>query len=369
MSASQLWLDVDWAEPASALPVVTEFLRSVRPRDGVQLAVPSGSLPEQEAGDRLVALLSGVPDFAALGHRLPDITVHEGALPAGAEVATVEGLRETRKELAQFVAVTPVMDRVDWAREWRPHPGFRHLVVDNASTDGTAEALVAAGAEVVVNPERIGRVPNWHAAMAAFRDRSGLPWMKWLFAGDELLPGAADVLADAVAAHPEARMVVAEYYIRFPDGRMHRWTQLPETRVVEPEESLERSAVKNWFGSPTGQSFHRDALGDVDFGLQNWPADWQAALLVAKRHPVLYVNEPVGVFDMPSRRYYQAKSERVDSLVQEMSLQLQSLEHLREIAPDRDVSRLELEIQAKAANQLSQRVAAHVSAAGWASAA
>ena len=294
--------------------------------------------------------------------------MHEGPLPPGAEVlgtttpdAVTESrrrLHELRRGLATIAAVTPVLDRGEWARTWQTEPGFHHLVVDNASADETAALAAAAGAEVVVQARTVGRVANWVSAMHHFSERTSLPWLKWLFAGGGLLPGAADLVDAAIADHPQARLIVAEYLIRAADGTTTHWRQLPETRIVMPGESLERSARNgNWFGAPIAQAFHRDVLGEVEFGSQPWVADWQAALSIARAHPVLYIAEPIGIFDLSSRRFFKTQELTVHSLVQELSLRQQSVQTLVARAPDDPaIQSLELEVDRHAAEALAARV-------------
>lgn len=364
----RIWVEIDWDAPGPAVALVGEFVRAARPSDGVELGLATGSLSEADAAARLVAGLNDLPGFAERGASLPEVAVHEGAAPAGAEIlgtatssAFAESrlrLHELRRELATIAAVTPVLDRAEWARGWLTEPGFHHLVIDNASSDDTAALAAAAGAEVVVQPATVGRVANWVSAMHHFRERTSLPWLKWLFAGDELLPGAADLLDAAIAEYPQARLIVAEYLIRAADGTITHWRQLPETRIVMPGESLERSARDgNWFGAPIAQAFHRDVVGEVEFGSQPWVADWQAALTIARSHPVLYIAEPIGVFDLRSRRFFKTQELTVHSLVQELSLRQQSVQALTDRAPeDPDIQRLELEVDRHAAEALAARV-------------
>lgn len=364
----RIWVEVDWDAPGPAVQLVGEFVRAARPSDPVELGLPTGSLSEADAAARLVAGLNELPGFAERGNRLPEVAVHDGAIPDGAEVlgtATDQALAESRqrlhelrRQLATIVAVTPVLGRADWARAWQTEPGFHHLVIDNASSDDTAALAVAAGAEVVVQPATVGRVANWVSAMHHFRERTSLPWLKWLFAGDELLPGAADLLDTAIAEHPQARLIVAEYLIRAADGTTTHWRQLPETRLVMPGESLERSARDgNWFGAPIAQAFHRDVVDEVEFGSQPWVADWQAALSIARAHPVLYIAQPIGIFDLSSRRFFQTQELTVHSLVQELSLRQQSVQALVERAPDDpSIQSLELEVDRHAAEALAARV-------------
>lgn len=367
MERERFWVGVDWSAPEEALTVADAYVANIRFCDPVELCLATGSLPEPEAAARVAELVRARPAFAIRAERLPELVVVEGEVPADvprdrrlARSSAAASLRTAREELASYVAVTPVRDRAEWASRFAPQPGFLHLVSDNASSDRTGDLAAAAGARVVRQPVALSRLGSWRAAIDAFATETDAAWLKWLFAGDELLPEAADVLDAGLAAHPEARLVVCEYLIRDAGGRLERWRTVGETRLLEPADSLLRSATDgNWFGAPIAHLVHRDAVADVEFGCQPWVADWQACLSVAARHPVLYIAEPIGIFDMASRRYYSAQARRVGSLVQELSLRLQSLERLREWAEGRELSELERRVHREAALALARRVQEH----------
>lgn len=367
MERERFWVGIDWSAPEQALTVADAYVANIRFSDPVELCLATGALPEPEAAARIAELVRTRPAFAARAERLPELVVVAGEVPADvpqdrrlAPSSAAATLRDAREGFAAYVAVTPVRDRAEWASRLMPQPGFLHLVSDNASSDGTAELAAAAGARVVRQPAALSRLGSWRAAIDAFATETDAAWLKWLFAGDELLPAAADVLDAGLAAHPEARLVVCEYLIRHPDGKLTRWSTVPETRLIEPAEALALSAAEgNWFGAPIAHLFHREALADLELGCQAWVADWQACLSVASRHAVLYVAEPVGIFDMASRRYYSAKAQRVDSLVQELSLRLQSLERLGERHSGHDLSEVERRVHREAADALARRVQAN----------
>jgi hypothetical protein len=364
MGTEQYWASVDWDAPAAAIDIAERFVANVRAADGIELHLAVGELGEAEAAERVVGLIRERPVIAARWSRLPEIAVSAGRIPD--DVAATHRLRPdsadqtlsaVRERVAPYVAVSPVRNGAAWAARVGPEPGFVHLAVDNASSDDTAERLEAAGVRVLRRQDALPRLGSWRAALAAFTDETTAEWMKWLFAGDELLPGAADLLDAARAAHPEARLIICEYEIREPDGRLTHWRTVPTTRLLEPDESMALAAkAGNWFGSPIGHALHRDLIDEVDFGCQEWVADWQACLGIAARHPVLYVAESIGVFDVASRRYYSAKAGAVDSLVQELSLRMQALDRLRQHNPKRDLAELERAVHLEAATALSQRV-------------
>lgn len=336
MTVVRMWLAVEWDAPDAALRALEGFARSVRAGDPAELAVAAGPLSEEEAGARLLALMHDHPELSGRMASLPQVAVHAGDVPADVEAhlrlpGPGEGaLRVLREELAPYVALTPILNQESWARRWQPEAGFRHLVVDNASDDDTAQVLADRGADVVVNERRLSRVDNWRRALEVFLEIGEAEWVKWCFAGDRLLPGAADVLDEAIAAHPNVRVICAEYQYRHPDGGVTKVAPLKETKLLSSVEALYRFAVQgNWMGGPIGIALHRDVVAEIDFGEHAWVADWQASMSLARRHPVLHVAKPIGFFDSARARYHSAREKDVSTIVQDAAMRYQALEHLR----------------------------------------
>ncbi len=340
MSALELWLDVDWSAPEPALRALERYARSVRAGDSAQLVVAAGELGEEEGRARLMTLVGADADLSARASALPQIAVRSGGVPADVEEHLrlpgpgEQALHVLREGLAPYVALTPVLNQEAWARTWQPEAGFRHLVVDNASDDDTAQILADRGADVVVNDTRVSRVDNWARALQVFLEIGEAEWMKWVFAGDRLLPGAADVLDDAIAAHPDVRVICAEYQWKHLDGAVTKFAPLKETKLVDTVEALYRFALQgNWMGGPIAIALHRDVISEIDFGNHSWVADWQASLSLALRHPVLHVNRTIGLFDASRGRYHSARCLDTSTIVQDAAMRYQALEHLRELAP------------------------------------
>jgi hypothetical protein len=347
----QMWLSVDWDAPEPALRALEAYCRSVREGDPAELMIAGGALEKNEAGARLMQLVNQDPELSTRVKLLPDITVVDGDIPAEVEdhlrlPGPGEGaLHVLREELAPYVAVTPVLNQAGWAKSWQPEAGFRHLVIDNASDDGTAQILSDRGADVIVCEDRVGRVENWARSLQLFLQATDAEWMKWCFAGDRLLPGAAGVLDRAIAAYPDAKVITADYQMKHPDGGVTKFAAMTDTKVVEPVESLYRFVLQgNWMGGPIAIALHRDVIEEIEFGHLPWVADWQASFSLARRYPVLHVAEPIGLFDLTRGRYHTAHEKDVSTIAQDGSMRYQALAILREIAPHLPLDEAEAKI-------------------------
>jgi hypothetical protein len=359
----RMWLSVDWDAPEPALRALEKYCRSVRECDPAELLVAGGTLEKEQAGARLLELLNQDPELSARLGSLPDVTVVDGDVPDDIdEHLRLPGpgepaLRVLREELAPYVAVTPVLNQEEWARTWQPEAGFRHLVIDNASDDDTAQILSDRGADVVVNETRLSRVDNWRRAVQVFQELDAGEWMKWVFAGDRLLPGAATVLDNAIAEYPDVRVITAQYQMRHPDGGVTRFAGLRDTQLVPTAEALHRFVLQgNWMGGPIAIALHRDVLDEMDFGHHPWIADWQASMSLALNHPVLHVAEPIGLFDGARGRYHTAHDKDVSTVVQDSAMRYQALEHLRERGANLPLAELEAKVDQWLANEATRRI-------------
>jgi glycosyltransferase involved in cell wall biosynthesis len=91
------------------------------------------------------------------------------------------------------------------------------LVVDDGSTDGTADAAREAGAEVVRHPRRLGKGAALRSAVAALR-RRGASHVITLDADGQHAPADIPALLAAARARPRA-LVVAGRLPRTPSGQ------------------------------------------------------------------------------------------------------------------------------------------------------
>jgi hypothetical protein len=358
-----VWIAIDWDAPAEGARALARYLRSVRGGDACELAVAAGPLSEEEAAARLLALIEDDADMAPRRSALPDIVVHAGGIPGDVPDHLrlpgpgERGLDTLRNELAYYVAITPVLNQADWARTFKPEPGFRHIVVDNASDDDTGRILAERGCDVFVNERRLSRVENWKRCIEVFRQHSDAEWMKWIFAGDHLAPGAAAVLDRAIASFPTAKLITGAYDWKIPDGTIMPFKALSESKLVLPGESLQRFVLQgNWIGGPVAVALNRDVLGDIEFGTQPWVADWQASLEIARRHPVAYVTDKIGFFDASRARHHTAHEADPYTAVQDISMRYQALMHLKELAPSFDASEIEENLDTRVLNAIVDRI-------------
>lgn len=84
-------------------------------------------------------------------------------------------------------------------------PGDAVVLVDNASTDGTADAAAAAhpGTVVLRNPANLGYAGGMNTGLRRALD-DGYRWVLFLNQDTEVAPGALDHLFAAAARHPDA---------------------------------------------------------------------------------------------------------------------------------------------------------------------
>ncbi len=93
-------------------------------------------------------------------------------------------------------------------------PGLRRLVVDNASTDGSAEAAAAAGAEVIRLDRNLGFGRAANLGLGAATTRYGL----LLNADARCALGMVEALVAAAGRYPEAGLLSP--MIRTPEGQL-----------------------------------------------------------------------------------------------------------------------------------------------------
>lgn len=78
------------------------------------------------------------------------------------------------------------------------------------------------------------------------------------------------------------------------------------------------AALGNWFGSPIGHCFHREAAAiTLPAGDWPWVADMMLCLRAARRFPVAYRAASIGEFCMENRKYFKAFANSLESVYEE----------------------------------------------------
>jgi GT2 family glycosyltransferase len=188
-------------------------------------------------------------------------------------------------------------------RQTLPH---RVVVVDNASTDGTAEFLAAEHPEVDVvrTSENLG----FAGGVAAGLEAVDTPYVALLNNDAEAEPGWLAALVDCLAAHPEAaavtsRMLLADRpgvlnntgVVLLPDGRgADRGLGEPDTAWTEPGEvfgfsggaALLRTAAVREVGGFPREFFLYYEDTDVSWRLRlaGWTVRYAPAAVVRHQH-------------------------------------------------------------------------------------
>lgn len=209
----------------------------------------------------------------------------------------------------------PLYNNAQWCKDLILQDGLKYIASDNCSTDGSGAILKSKGVEVITQDTNLGRVGNWDFCVNHFL-RGPAAWMRWLFTGDEIMPGSLRQLQKALLFYPAAKIIVGQYY-HVENNRETLMDAFPETRVVSPQESFYYAAEKGNVFPFQAIFIHRDALADgFDFGQRPFVADMQFSVSIAKRHAFVYLAEPVAKFNADARKYFLAHRYSPDSLVE-----------------------------------------------------
>ena len=187
---------------------------------------------------------------------------HGGSAPA---VAVVTPVYNGADLIEACIGSVRAQDTPDWI----------HILVDNASTDGTAEVVsrIAAGddrVKLVRFDEHLGMLGSWNRAMHQIP--ADIPYVKHLGADDRMTPDCLRRMVDAAAGGPEVSMVAAQWR----EGSIIA----PIRPVPRPHRMSGREAMRRYllggpdtFGTPSACLFRRDALEGIDalYPAESWP--------------------------------------------------------------------------------------------------
>jgi len=115
----------------------------------------------------------------------------------------------TQAPLPGFSIVTPSYNQARFIRRnidsvlAQDYPRVEHIVVDNASLDGTVEILQGHPTVTWVSEHDSGQSEAVNKGVSMSRNE----WIIWINSDDFLLPGALHALAEYIGSHPDVAMI------------------------------------------------------------------------------------------------------------------------------------------------------------------
>ena len=177
------------------------------------------------------------------------------------------------------------------------YPNIEYIVMDGGSRDETAAIVSEYASRLTFFSEKDSGQSD--AINKGFRRGKG-DILFWINSDDMMLPGAARKAVAALDANPAAGFLYGEGLLIDRDGKVSR--QFPHT---SPPNLWRLTYVADYILQQSAY-FRRWALDDVGYLNENYhyTLDWDLFIRIAKKYPVIYINEPLGCL----REYAEAKS-------------------------------------------------------------
>jgi len=177
------------------------------------------------------------------------------------------------------------------------YPNIEYLVMDGGSTDYTSEVVSEYAGRLAFFSEKDRGQSD--AINKGFHRGKG-EILFWINSDDTMLPGAASKAVAALEACPEAGLLYGEGFLLDRDGYVTQ--RFPHT--VPP--NLWRLTFVADYILQQSAYFRRRALDDVGYLNENlhWTLDWDLFIRIARKYPVVYLNEDLGCL----REYAETKS-------------------------------------------------------------
>lgn len=171
---------------------------------------------------------------------------------------------------------------------------FEHIVIDDGSSDGTAEILQSYGAQITyVRQENRGA----HAAINRGIRMSSGEYIGVVDSDDAWLPNKLERQVAALDADPAPGMVYSLAYFIDSDGHRQDESWLMGTPFDDPTQIFEELLQRNRIPVVTAL-IRRKCLDEVGFFSEKFKAlsDWDLWLRFCLRYPVLFIPEMLALY-------------------------------------------------------------------------
>jgi len=171
---------------------------------------------------------------------------------------------------------------------------FEHIVIDDGSSDGTADILQSFGERITyVRQENRGA----HAAINRGIRMSSGEYIGIVDSDDAWLPGKLERQVAVLDANPEAGMVYSLAYFIDSEGNRHDESWLMGTPFEDPKQIFEELLQRNRIPVVTAL-LRRKCLDEVGFFSEEFKAlsDWDLWLRFCLRYPVLFIPEMLALY-------------------------------------------------------------------------
>jgi glycosyltransferase involved in cell wall biosynthesis len=197
--------------------------------------------------------------------------------------------------------VTPVYNGAKFLRQCiegvlnQRYPHFEYVILDNASTDGTADIIAEYAAKDTRirhfrNPKTLKIIDNWNESRKYISDEAA--WVKFAFADDILFPNCVAEMVAAGEQDPQIGFVSA-YHL---DGRIVANVGLPmHQTVADGREMLKQQLLRRMhvcLDSPNTVLYRRSVLDRLNGIDRNYfHADTELALRILNTCQLGFVHQ------------------------------------------------------------------------------
>ena len=194
-----------------------------------------------------------------------------------------------------FSVVTPSFNQAQYIREniesviTQDYPNVEHIIIDNASDDGTVAILESYPALIWRSEKDAGQSDAVNKALGLATKE----WIIWVNSDDFLLPGALHTIAESIAKHPSAAAIISNHIRADSAGKT----------IAKVKPNYSPWKLRHWWWSALqlwqpGSVFRKevfDTIGPLDTEL-HYAMDFDFMLRAHERYPFHFLDADVVAF-------------------------------------------------------------------------